>query len=207
MSKVFKVITIGDAGTGKTSIAYRFVNKEFDETIPSTIGVEFYTKSMTIDDKEYKCQIWDLAGMDKYRSIIRAYYNNVNGIILVYNIANGRSFHNLESWIVEISQYYNLEDLAHRPPIILVGNKCDLEYQRVVTKEYVLKFAEKYCIYDMIECSAKSGYNVDKIFDILSYKIVDRVEKGFMEYKKMINNIKPMIENTPKDRYCYCIII
>src|SRR5437870_2332915 len=100
---VFKIILIGDSGVGKSSILYRLSDDKFSD-VTSTIGVDYKTKIMNIDNKNIKLMIWDTAGQERFRAITSSYYRNVHGAILVYDITNRESFNNLHKWITAIEQ-------------------------------------------------------------------------------------------------------
>ena len=121
---LFKLIIVGDATVGKSCILLRFINNNYRTSHDLTIGVEFGMKIININNKNIKLQIWDTAGQECFRSIIRSYYRNSAGAILVYDISNRTSFNNIIYWLEEIKKY-----ASNNLSIILVGNKCDLDEQ------------------------------------------------------------------------------
>lgn len=158
---LFKIVLIGDSSVGKTNIFTKYLNDEFDPDSKATVGVEFGTKNFKIEEKIIKVQIWDTAGQERYRSITNAYYKGAKGCLLVYDITNKTSFENIDRWLSELKN--NSEENIS---IILVGNKSDLESNRVVTLEEGKKMAEFHKM-AFIETSALNGNNIEKAFNEL----------------------------------------
>merc|ERR1711881_459949 len=101
---LFKVVLIGDSGVGKSNLLSRFTRNEFNLESKSTIGVEFATRSVSIEGKTIKAQIWDTAGQERYRAITSAYYRGAVGALVVYDISKLRSFNNIERWLSELRE-------------------------------------------------------------------------------------------------------
>ena len=163
---MFKILLLGDSGVGKSSLLLRYTKNEFISDMRSTIGVEFALKYITIDNYQLKIQIWDTAGMERYRSITNAYYKGAKGVIVLYDICRKKSFENVDKWIDDFKS--KADDDA---VIILIGNKSDLDDKREVSKEegeskaQMNKFA-------FMETSAKDNNNVQKAFETLFSEIV-----------------------------------
>jgi small GTP-binding protein len=155
----FKIIIIGDSGVGKSCLSLRATKNIFESLYSPTIGFEFLTIFIKVDDKPIKLQIWDTCGQEVYRSLISSFYNNSSLAILVYSIENEDSFNNLEFWLNELRTKGN-PDIN----IFLIGNKSDLEYNRKITKEMAQEFAENNKIKLFLETSAKTGFNARNIF-------------------------------------------
>ncbi len=157
-----KLIIIGEAKTGKTSLISRYCKNEFSGgEYLSTIGIDFQIKNLVINSKKIRVQIWDTAGQERFRNIAKSYYQSSDGFIVVYDITNTESFQTLDYWVEEIKS--NSQELSK---MILVGNKCDKEEGRQVKKDEGKNFAKKNNI-KFYEVSAKDGTNVDKAFDSL----------------------------------------
>ena len=124
---LLKYIIIGDSSVGKSNILLRYSQDKFNDEYQTTIGVEFGAKNIELDKKIYRIQIWDTAGQENFRSITRAYYKNSVCAFVVYDISNRESFNNAQTWI---------EDCKSQSPktvfLVLVGNKCDLESNRLI---------------------------------------------------------------------------
>lgn len=169
--KIFKVVLIGDSGVGKTNILSRYVRDEFSIETKMTVGVEFGSKLLKVDDKTIKIQIWDTAGQEKYKSITNAYYKGAKGAFVVYDISRKDSFTNVDRWIGELKANGDPE-----VSILLVGNKCDLEENRQVTQEQALKKSEQFGI-AFCETSAMQAVNIEKAFSIMVEEISKKMNK------------------------------
>ena len=100
---IFKIVLLGDSGVGKSNLVFRFTKNEFNKDSKSTIGVEFATKTVQIDDnKLVKAQIWDTAGQERYRSIASSYYRGAVGALLVYDVTDRNSFNHVPMWLKEV---------------------------------------------------------------------------------------------------------
>jgi small GTP-binding protein len=169
---LFKVVIIGDSGVGKSNLMMRYCCNEFSTDTPSTIGVEFQTKSVKCDNRDVKVQIWDTAGQERFRAISRSIYHGAKGAMLVYDITNQQSFDNLAMWLQELKVHVHATTV-----IFLIGNKCDLEHLRVVKKETADRFARENGL-SFLETSAAERTNVDKAFDWLVKSIHDNSVSG-----------------------------
>ncbi len=158
---IFKIVLIGDTSVGKTNILSKYLTDEFDPESKATVGVEFGTKNFKIENNIVKVQIWDTAGQERYRSITNAYYKGAKGALLVYDITNKKSFDNLDRWISDLK--INGDE---KISIVLLGNKSDLESQRVISMEEGKNKAELFK-FAFMETSALNGSNIEKAFDEL----------------------------------------
>ena len=190
---IFKIVLIGDASVGKTNILSKYLNNEFDANSKATVGVEFATKNFTIEDNVIKAQIWDTAGQERYRSITSAYYKGAKGCLLVYDITRKATFETIDKWISELKSTSD-----NNLTILLIGNKCDLESQRQVTKIEAEEKA-KYHNIAFMETSALDGTNLDKAFDVL---INDVYKKNNQMFKSEVNLVTYKVGvdvNEPKE--------
>jgi small GTP-binding protein len=135
---IIKFLVIGDASVGKSNIISKYISNKTELTYDMTIGIELAVKYVTIDDIKYKLHIWDTAGQEMFRSISKMYYRDAKCCLIVYDITNRKSFLSLQNWYDEIIK---AEPFIN---ITIIGNKTDLEYQRVVDYEEGLDFAKKY---------------------------------------------------------------
>ncbi|XP_066584996.1 ras-related protein Rab-43 [Prorops nasuta] len=169
---LFKIVLIGDCGTGKTCVVQRFRSGTFIERHGNTIGVDFSMKTVVIDGKRVKLQIWDTAGQERFRTITQSYYRSANGVIVVYDVSKRSTFLGIQKWVEEVRRYTSSHVL-----LLLVGNKCDLGDLREVEK----KEAEMMCQYlpevlQVVETSAKDNTNIDSIFFLLASELKRRHE-------------------------------
>ncbi|KAK3036073.1 hypothetical protein RJ639_029826, partial [Escallonia herrerae] len=168
---VFKVVVIGDSAVGKTQILSRFAKNEFCFDSKSTIGVEFQTRTVTINSKVIKAQIWDTAGQERYRAVTSAYYRGALGAMLVYDITKRQTFDHVARWVEELRAHAD-----NTIVITLIGNKADLVDLRVVPTEDAVEFAEDQGLY-FFETSALTGDNVEAAFFNLLDKIYNVISK------------------------------
>lgn len=166
---LFKVVLIGDSGVGKSNLLSRFTRNEFSLDSKSTIGVEFATRSISVDGKTVKAQIWDTAGQERYRAITSAYYRGAVGALLVYDIAKHSTYVNVTRWLKELRDHADTNIV-----IMLVGNKSDLRHLRAVPTEEASQFSAENGL-SFIETSALDASNVESAFQTILtdiYRIV-----------------------------------
>ncbi|KAI9083472.1 hypothetical protein K1719_034414 [Acacia pycnantha] len=172
---LFKVVLIGDSGVGKSNLLSRFTRNEFSLESKSTIGVEFATRSISVDDKMVKAQIWDTAGQERYRAITSAYYRGAVGALIVYDITRHVTFENVERWLKELRDHTDTNVV-----VMLVGNKADLRHLRAVSTEDAKSFAEKENTFFM-ETSALESMNVEDAFTEVLTQIYGVVSRKALE--------------------------
>lgn len=124
-----KLLIIGESCVGKSSLLHQYVDEEFSCNHATTIGVEYKQKTLRLEDKSMiRVQIWDTAGTARYNTLTPNYYRNVDGILLVFDISNKKSFEMVNFWIKEVSEKTDVSKID----LLLVGNKMDLEDSREV---------------------------------------------------------------------------
>lgn len=185
----FKIIVIGDSGVGKSCLTSKAAKNSFEEYYQATVGFEFLTFNLKLDDNVIKLQIWDTCGQEIYRSLISNFYRNSSLAVLVYSIDNEQSFKNAETWLHELKAQSN-PDVR----IFLVGNKCDLEEIRKVPKEEAEKFKNENKIDKFFETSAKTGFNAKNLL-IEAAKIL---YTDYLRYKESSRNAMSEKEKTPE---------
>ena len=126
---VFKIVLIGDSFVGKSNILSKYLKNEFNEDSKATVGVEFGSKSFSIENHSIKAQIWDTAGQERYKAITNAYYKGALGAFLVYDITRKETFDSVDKWIPELKA-----NGSKNMSILIIGNKSDLEEKRTVSK-------------------------------------------------------------------------
>eukprot|EP00388_Colpodella_angusta_P007847 GDKJ01021876.1.p1 GENE.GDKJ01021876.1~~GDKJ01021876.1.p1 ORF type:complete len:203 (+),score=27.31 GDKJ01021876.1:29-637(+) len=165
----FKFVIIGDTGVGKSCLLVRFADDAFQQSYLPTIGVDFRYRTLRVGDKSVKLQIWDTAGQERFKTITNAYYRGADGIVIVYDTTDRESFDNLESWYNEVNQY-----VKPTTKKILVGNKCDLDFDRKIPKEEAAAKAEELGM-KFLEVSAKDATGVEEAFASLAAQILNEL--------------------------------
>uniref|UniRef100_A0A7S2UMV5 Ras-related protein Rab-18 n=1 Tax=Attheya septentrionalis TaxID=420275 RepID=A0A7S2UMV5_9STRA len=165
---LFKILMIGDAGVGKSSMLLRFTDDSFDDHIQSTIGVDFKVKHMDVAGKRIKLTVWDTAGQERFRTLTSSYYRGAQGVVMVYDVTRRDSFENLDQWLKEVKLYSpnNGEGVIK----LLVGNKIDLE--RKVPREEAEAWARSQGML-FLEASAKTKKGIRQCFMEVVQKIIE----------------------------------
>jgi Ras-related protein Rab-6A len=199
----YKLIFLGDQGTGKSSILNRFVDDKFDPNYQATIGLDFQSKNVKIDNQDIHLLLYDTAGQEKFRSLIPMYTRDANIIILVYDITRKDSFTHIPDWVKDLTNV-KLDEVIFG----LVGNKIDLEDQRQVTKEEGEKYAQDNNIIFQ-EVSAKTGDNFSDLFyKKIFEQIIIKFRPGGQTAEQEVQDIgkikieEPMKKNGKKTGCC-----
>ena len=184
----FKIIVIGNSGVGKSCLTLKATEDSFLLDYSSTIGFEFRSFYVKVEDTVIKLSIWDTCGQEIYRSLIRNFYRNSSLAILVYSIDDENSFNDLDSWLNEI-RTNGSPDMN----IYLIGNKVDLEDQRVISKETAETFAQDNDIKLFLETSAKTGFNAQNLF-IEVAKLLYNQHKSINDQNNRLNSLPDLIK-------------
>jgi small GTP-binding protein len=158
---------IGDAGVGKTTILEYFTIRSFNESQISTIGVDYNSATVLLDGEPVILQIWDTAGQEKYRSIATQYIRGASGVIVTFSLTDRESFHNVRIWMDLVDQC-----IGSGVSCVLVGNKSDLP-NRAIAEGEGGAMAQRYEL-EYFETSAKTGQNVNLVFEVLARQMVTR---------------------------------
>ena len=186
----FKVILLGDPAVGKTSLCIQFTDNSFSPNYKCTINAELKVKTISLDKTTMaELKLWDTCGQEKFRSMTRNYYNDTDGVLLLYDITKRSSFEHLSTWIDDLREYAD-----SNTEIILVGNKSDLEDEREVTKEEIKNFSIKHKT-NFVEVSAKNGTNVVLLFEKLVNQMMvkKKVKDDLKEGKERLYYKKPSL--------------
>jgi len=163
-----KFIVIGDSTVGKTSLINRFHGEQFSTSLISTIGVDFRLKTIDVDGKRIKIQVWDTAGQEQFQSITPAYYKGAHGVMLVYDVTNRRSFDNISRWMRMIAEHGN--EMVRK---VILANKCDVTGpERVIDRQMGEEIAYKND-FKFFETSAKENINIDNAVASLARSVLD----------------------------------
>lgn len=193
---LFKLLLIGDSGVGKTCVLFRFSDDTFNTTFISTIGIDFKIKTVELQGKKIKLQIWDTAGQERFHTITTSYYRGANGILLVYDITNPKSFDNISKWLRNINEHAS-EDVER----MLIGNKCDMDDKRLISEERGKNVATENGI-KFFETSAKDNINIEQAFITLAEDILNKQSPNH-EDKTPGQTINPgLTQGTNKSSCC-----
>jgi small GTP-binding protein len=191
----FKVVVVGSSGVGKSAMIQRLIDDVFSDDGQTTVGVEFKSYVVPVEDRNVKLQIWDTAGQERFKSVAKAYLRDAVGALLVYDVTSQISFDDLGNWLSDLRQ------LCHPSAcILLIGNKSDLEADRQVGSETVQKFAELNKL-EYLETSAKTGFNVTETFTRLAFGIANRLAGGQIE---LIQPASQPFAMPPEPSFCNC---
>lgn len=183
----YKFIILGDVSVGKTCIASKFINNQFNEKYVCTIGIEFKVKTLLLNKSTIvDIQLWDTCGQEKFRTLTRQYYRDANGIILVFDLNSQKSFNEIETWLEEIKTNFPTKGELN---IIIVGNKSDLVTSRKVNDVEIMKFIKKHKL-EYLEVSAKDGKNISQTFEKLCWMVIHNDE----DKHKKTNNVSASYE-------------
>jgi small GTP-binding protein len=200
----FKIIVIGDSGVGKSCLTTKAVKDNYIEYYQATIGFEFLTFNLRMNDTVIKLQIWDTCGQEVYRSLISNFYRNSSLAILLYAINNRTSFINVEHWLKDLKSEAN-----PNVRVMLIGNKCDLENERIISKDDGENFKEENKLDFFMETSAKTGENARNVLieaakflyqDFLNKKIQGSISDNSKDDKK--KKLNDTMENKKNGKCC-----
>lgn len=163
---------IGDASVGKTSFTKRYCYNIFIANEKLTVGVDFHVKTIELNNKKIKLQIWDIGGEERFRFLLPTYVLGSNAAFLLYDITRPQTLDTIPEWLNIVRRK------AGSIPIMLIGAKLDLgEGQRQVPREYGIQISEKFDLDAFSEISSKENINVDKSFDVLTELTLEKMEK------------------------------
>ena len=187
-----KLLLIGNAFVGKTLIVQKFIDNTFSKSTMSTIGVDLQSKIIDINGKKVKYLIWDTAGEDRMKTMTYSYYRGCHVILIVYDVTNQKSFENVTTWVECVDKFAKSNVLR-----ILVGNKTDLEDQRVISKEDGKKLADENGL-KFYEISAKAVTGLCEMFEDIAKEYVQ------MYQQKSIKNfqLKKAAETKATQKCC-----
>ena len=172
---VVKFILVGDSSVGKSNLLFRFTHGKFREDHHPTIGVDFESREIILDNEKYKIQLFDTSGLQNFREIVCSYYEKCACALFVYDINKKESFDNIIGWISDCKN--NNSDAIL---MVLVGNKCDVQDWREVTEEEGKELADKNGML-FFETSAKTGKNVEEVFKQATANIAQKIKEGFYD--------------------------
>jgi len=165
---VFKIVIIGDAAVGKTSLINRFIEDKFSEDYRATLGANIVRKDVNLDNARVRLIMWDLAGQEKYRVVRSMYFQGCQGALLVYDVTRYNTLESISNkWLKDYKKH-----VKKKGAYILIGNKTDLQDQIAVPTEKGKELATKIKASDFIETSARLGENIEEAFSLLVNQIL-----------------------------------
>ncbi|MHA1297725.1 MAG: GTP-binding protein [Promethearchaeota archaeon] len=165
---ILKLLTAGDGGVGKTTLLHRYVEGKFSAETKMTIGVEFFLKEIQVDGQDCTLQLWDFGGQERFRFLLESYVLGAKGALLMFDLTRPITLENLEQWV----SICRKSDPSL--PILFLGTKSDLVDEIMVDDDYALEFKERFNLFDYLRVSSKTGENVEKAFELLTRKILER---------------------------------
>ena len=175
-----KIMVLGNTAVGKTSFILKYTENTFQEVHLSTMGIDYKEKHIIIEGKKYRLSVYDTTGQERYKSLAFSLIKNTDGIILIYDVTNESSFKAVPDWIQSAR-----EKKGENYPMIILGNKIDLEDERKVKTEDGEELAQKYGL-DFYEISNKENVNIENAILTLVKKILVYIEQNG---KKEINSL------------------
>ena len=175
-----KIIIIGDSSVGKSCLLFRMADRSWCLATEPTIGVEFRAMKAKADKYTFKIQMWDTSGQERFRSIVRSYYRQGTGCLLVFDITNYESFRNLESWYQDLKAQSPVQDSC----ILLIGAKSDLKKNRVVEADQAYQFAKAHNLLGYIETSARDGTGMDSTVNTMVHSFEKLIDSGQLELER-----------------------
>ncbi len=166
LEQFYKLCLLGDVGVGKTTLIARYLTGSFNEYTQLTLGVQFHVKKLNIDGLPVTLQVWDFGGSGHFRFLVPAYLAGAKGAIFVYDITSPRSLSSLNEWMALLQSSIGMV------PVLLVGTKNDLAQDRKVSVLEAIEMGKIYGITQVMEASAKTGENVEQVFNTIARMLV-----------------------------------
>jgi small GTP-binding protein len=201
---VVKIVMAGDKQVGKTSLILRWLDDTFKDDYLSTVGVGFHVKTVIVDGKVVKLQLWDTCGEERFKSISSAYYRQALGVVVVYDITDAKSFESINEWLPMIHEHSSPDVI-----VLLVGNKRDLSGERCVDPEIATNYAQTQGL-SFIETSAKTSFQVDRAFKDIATAVVEKLSRDLEAEDHPKRSVQPgvpiglTIDSQPPQSGCRC---
>jgi len=199
---LFKVIVIGEANVGKTSIIKRYVNNEFSNKYKYTIGVDFALKQVDWDENTVvRLQLWDIAGQERFGIMTHVYYKEATGACIVYDVSSTKSFQAVERWKNDVDSKVKLPN-GDTVPCILLANKCDLNHS--LDRNELDTYVKEHGFIGWFETSAKANEGIDGSIHALIEHIFSAIHVGGMPVKSKGIDISapPLPHKKNKEKGC-----
>ncbi len=176
----YKLLMLGDASVGKTSLTHRYITGVFIDSPRLTIGVDFFSKKVRLaNGKKAKLQIWDFGGEERFRFLLPTYSKGSNAALFLYDVTSSKSLESISVWLDIVRKN------AGNIPIFLIGSKKDLDNHREVSTEFAQEMATKHSCALHMELSSKTGENVENSFELISELLLEESNRLFKEFQAM----------------------
>jgi len=173
----FKILVVGDMGTGRTSLVKRLKFNTFSDKVNSTVGVDFVMKEIKWDENTIvRLQLWDIAGQERFGNLTRVYYKEAVGVFVVFDVTRMNTFEDSSKWKSDIDDKVKLPHDNEPIPMVLLANKCDLVERKIINAERLDKWCDECGFVGWEETSAKDNINIDKAVSFLICQIFDRIK-------------------------------
>jgi Ras-related protein Rab-1A len=199
---LFKILLIGDSGVGKTSVIMRYTKNLFNEDYLNSIGVDFKSKDLYIEEKKIKLQIWDTAGQERFRTITSSYYRGAHAIAVVFDLTKRQSYDHVKRWMEDINKYAKENVLK-----FLVGNKSDLKDEIQVSYEEARALASQMKT-TYFSVSAKKNENINEFFEaatklfLIKFDLYEEDNQRVVLKKNQISNKDNKKKGNAKKENC-----
>ena len=164
-----KLLLLGDSCVGKSNFIFWFIKHEFNGVHFTSSGIELKNTEIIIDNNKIQLQLWDTCGQEKYKAVTKSLFNRVQGFITMFDLTKEETFLNVKAWIRFIK-----EECGNHTPILLVGNKNDLN--KIVSNEEITKFCDEENL-NYLETSSKTGENINKAIIMICEKILEKKDE------------------------------
>ena len=192
-----RLLTLGDSSVGKSSFIVKYIDDKFSYSYIATLGLDFKQKKIQLKSGEnVRLRIFDTAGQERFKSISINFIKKANGILLLYDITNKYSFQSVNNWMESIK-----EAAGEKISVVLIGNKCDLEKEREVSKEEGEEKAKQYNL-PFFETSFKEGININQVFEKLAEEILSKTSSNIGNKGEKITKEKASKKNEKSKGCC-----
>jgi small GTP-binding protein len=173
---LFKIIIFGEGGVGKTTLIKRYLEGYFEDSTKMTVGVDFFMKTVKVKDQQASLQIWDFAGEDRFRFLLPSYVSGASGGIFMYDISRFMTLKHINEWLGIFNEEYSKKNSDGPLPIIILGGKKDLDHKRSVEPQDAKEKLDNLECFKYMECSSKTGENVEEVFKILTEHLLKKAD-------------------------------
>ncbi|MFX0167546.1 MAG: Rab family GTPase [Promethearchaeota archaeon] len=177
----YKVVIFGDPEVERTELTQRYLTNLFKSDTKMTIGVDFEVKSLKINDKKVKLQIWDFGGEERFRFLLSTYVRGANGALFIYNAANYSTLAHIDDWLMVVKKEIKSERDVF--PIVVVGIVPEFDEERQISAEQGIKIAKSRGVDGFVECNPRTGENVEETFEALT-----RLMFNYSGFGEMLSN-------------------